>query len=121
MTKLEQISVVVGEGELRLHFLLSSARAMIKKDIPRFVLGISKVSITKCHDHCVGVGLGSREIGLVGDLLGWNRSRCVTAMVQVEIIGNIVIIALSKLDIDVAAAIKGHIMGAATSMGNIVD
>ena len=94
---------------------------MIKKDPPRFVLGLGKVSISKCHDHRVGVGLGSREIGLVGDLLGWNRSRCVTALVQVEIIGNIVIIALSKLDIDVAAAIKGHIMGAATSMGNIVD
>ena len=94
---------------------------MIKKDPPRFVLGVGKVSISKCHDHRVGVGLGSREIGLVGDLFGWNRSRCVTAMVQVEIIGNIVIIALSKLDSDVAAAIKGHIMGAATSMGNIVD
>ena len=110
MTKLEQISVVVGEGEPRLHILLRSTRAMIKKDLPRFALGLGKVSISKCHDHCVGVGLGSREIGLVGDLFGWNRSRSITPMVLVEI-RIVVIVAPAKLDIT----------GAATSMGNIMD
>ena len=49
---MKQIAVIVGEGEHRLHPLLSSTRTMIKKDLTRFVLGLGKVSITKCQNNC---------------------------------------------------------------------
>ena len=93
MTKLEEIAVVVGEGELRHHFLLRSAGTMIKENPPRFILGSGKVGVTKCHLHGVGVGLRCSEVGLVGDLLGWNRLGCIASMVQLEVIkGNIIVI-----------------------------
>ena len=103
MTKLEQIAIVVGEGELGLHFLLSSTGTMIKKDLPRFVLSLGKVGVTKCHLHGVGVGLGCSEVGLVGDLLSWNRSGCFAAVVQLEIIKGVIIVIIRNI----AAAATG--------------
>ena len=119
MTKLKQIAIVVGEGELRLHPLLSSTRTMFKKDLSRFVLGLGKVGITKSQYNGVVVGLGRIEVGLVGDLLGWNRSGGLTAMVKVEVIRMIVVATITRLSIKGAATAMGNIKGAATSKGNI--
>ena len=119
MTKLKQIAIVVGEGELRLHPLLSSTRTMIKKDLSCFVLGLGKVGITKSQYDGVVVGLGRIEVGLVGDLLGWNRSGGLTAMVKVEVIRMIVVATITRLSIKGAATAMGNIKGAATSKGNI--
>ena len=119
MTKLKQIAIVVGEGEFRLHPLLSSTRTMFKKDLSRFVLGLGKVGITKSQYNGVVVGLGRIEVGLVGDLLGWNRSGGLTAMVKVEVIRMIVVATITRLSIKGAATAMGNIKGAATVMGNI--
>ena len=119
MTKLKQIAVVVGEGELWLHPLLSSTGTMFKKDLPRFVLGLGKVSITKCQHNGVVVGLGRSEVGLVSDLLGWNRSGGLTTMVKVKVIRMIVVATITRLSIKGAATAMGNIKGAATVMGNI--
>ena len=119
MTKLKQIAVVVGEGELWLHPLLSSTGTMFKKDLPRFVLGLGKVSITKCQHNGVVVGLGRSEVGLVSDLLGWNRSGGLTTMVKVKVIRMIVVATITRLSIKGAATAMGNIKGAATAMGNI--
>ena len=119
MTKLKQIAVVVGEGELWLHPLLSSTGTMFKKDLPRFVLGLGKVSITKCQHNGVVVGLGRSEVGLVSDLLGWNRSGGLTTMVKVKVIRMIVVATITRLSIKGAATAMGNIKGAATSKGNI--
>ena len=119
MTKLKQIAIVVGEGELRLHPLLSSTRTMFKKDLSRFVLGLGKVGITKSQYNGVVVGLGRIEVGLVGDLLGWNRSGGLTAMVKMKVIRMIVVVTITRLSIKGAATAMGNIKGAATAMGNI--
>ena len=119
MTKLKQIAIIVGEGELRLHLLLSSTRTMIEKDLPCFVLSGGKVGITKSQNNGVVVCLGCSEVGLVRDHLGWNRSGCFTAMVKVKVIRNIVVITIMRLSIKGAAAVMGNIKGAATVVGNI--
>ena len=119
MTKLKQIAIIVGEGELRLHLLLSSTRTMIEKDLPCFVLSGGKVGITKSQNNGVVVCLGCSEVGLVRDHLGWNRSGCFTAMVKVKVIRNIVVITIMRLSIKGAATVVGNIKGAATSKGNI--
>ena len=118
MTKLKQIAIVVGEGELRLHPLLSSTRTMFKKDLSRFVLGLGKVGITKSQYNGVVVGLGRIEVGLVSNLLGWNRSGGLTAMVKMKVIRMIVVVTITRLSIKGAATAMGNIKGAATSKGN---
>ena len=119
MTKLKQIAIVVGEGEFRLHPLLSSTRTMFKKDLSCFVLGLGKVSITKCQHDGVVVGLDRSEVGLVSNLLGWNRSGGLTAMVKMKVIRMIVVVTITRLSIKGAATAMGNIKGAATIMGNI--
>ena len=118
MTKLKQIAIVVGEGELRLHPLLSSTRTMFKKDLSRFVLGLGKVGITKSQYNGVVVGLGRIEVGLVSNLLGWNRSGGLTAMVKMKVIRMIVVVTITRLSIKGAATAMGNIKGTATSKGN---
>ena len=119
MTKLKQIAVVVGKGELRLHPLLSSTRTMIKKDLPRFVLSLGKVGTTKCQYNGIVIGLGCIEVGLVSDLLGWNRSWCFTSMVNVEVSMNIIVITITRLNIKGGATTMDNIAGTATTRGNI--
>ena len=59
MAKLEQIAIVVSEGEDWLRLLLGSTRAVFRQDFPGILLSPSNVSITKCHEHCEGIGVGS--------------------------------------------------------------
>ena len=92
---------------------------MFKKDLSRFVLGLGKVGITKSQYNGVVVGLGRIEVGLVGDLLGWNRSGGLTAMVKMKVIRMIVVVTITRLSIKGAATVMGNIKGAATAMGNI--
>ena len=119
VTKSEQISVVVGEGEHRLQLLHSSTGAMIKKNPSRFLLSPGHVSITKCHHHGVGVGLGCSEVGLISYILGWNAFWRVTAMAEVDVINSIAMVVIRitvNLQGSTATAAVMNIKGAAAGM-----
>ena len=61
MTKLEEVAVVMFEGEDWLKFFLSSAWTVLEQDPPRLILSSGKVSLTKCQNHCVVVGLSCSQ------------------------------------------------------------
>ena len=86
MAKLEQIAIVVSEGEDWLRLLLGSTRAVFGQDSPGILLSPGEVSITKCHEHCEGIGVGSSEIGAICLLLGWDGWWIINTVMEVEIV-----------------------------------
>ena len=86
MAKLEQIAIVVSEGEDWLRLLLSSTRAVFGQDSPGILLSPGEVSITKCHEHCEDIGVGSSEIGAICLLLGWDGWWIINTVMEVEIV-----------------------------------
>ena len=118
MAKLEQISIVVSEGEVWLGLIHSSTRAMFGQCSPGILLSPGEVSITKCQEHCEGIGMGSGEIGAVCLLLGWDRWWIIdNTMMEVEII----IIVTGRLgNINHTATSIGDIKRTATNIGDMI-
>ena len=92
VTELEQVAVVVGEGEYWLCLLLDTARTVFRQDPPRLVLSSGQVSLTKCQVHSVFIGLISIPVGSVRNLPSWKTSRGNTVMLDVKIIISVVVI-----------------------------